>query len=115
MQKDGRVLYLTRAQDEYQYSNIPIANTTCLLLGTGTLVTRAAMRMLASAGVLVGFTGTGGTPLFAGTGIEWMMPQSEYRPTEYSQGWMSFWFNEAKRLTVAKQFQITRLDYLERC
>ena len=28
---------------------------------------------------------------------------------------MSFWFNEAKRLTVAKQFQITRLDYLELC
>ena len=27
---------------------------------------------------------------------------------------MSFWFNEAKRLTVAKQFQTTRLDYLER-
>jgi CRISPR-associated protein Cas1 len=28
---------------------------------------------------------------------------------------MSFWFDEAKRLTVAKQFQITCLDYLERC
>ena len=89
--------------------------TTCLLLGTGTLVTRAPMRMLDSAGVLAGFTGTGETPLFAGTEIEWMTPQSEYRPTECTQGWMSFWFNEAKRLTVAKQFQTTRLDYLERC
>ena len=45
MQKDGRVLYLTQAQNEYQYWNIPIANTTCLLLGTGTSVTQAAMRM----------------------------------------------------------------------
>ena len=89
--------------------------TTCLLLGTETLVTRAAMRMLDSAGVLAGFTGTGETPLFAGTEIEWMMPQSEYRPAECTQGWMSFWFNEAKRLTVAKQSQTTRLDYLERC
>ena len=115
MQKDGRVLYLTQAHDEYQYWNIPIANTTCLLLGTGTLVKRAAMRMLASAGVLVGFTGTGGTTLFAGTEIKWMTPQSEDRPTEHRRGWMSFWFDEAKRLTVAKQFQITRLDYLERC
>ena len=86
MQKDGRVLYLTQAQDEYQYWDIPIANTTYLLLGTGTLVTRAAMRMLESAGVLVGFTGTGGTLLFAGTEIEWMTPQSDYRPTEYPQG-----------------------------
>lgn len=115
MQKDGRVLYLTQAQNEYQYWNIPIANTTCLLLGTGTSVTQAAMRMLASAGVLVGFTGGGGTPLFMGTEIEWMTPQSEYRPTEYLQGWMKFWFDDEKRLAVAKQFQQKRLDYLQQC
>jgi CRISPR-associated protein Cas1 len=59
MQKDGRVLYLTEAKDENHYWNIPIANTTCLLLGTGTSITQAAMRMLASAGVLVGFSGGG--------------------------------------------------------
>jgi CRISPR-associated protein Cas1 len=38
MQKDGRVLYLMEAKDSNQYWNIPIANTTCLLLGTGTSV-----------------------------------------------------------------------------
>jgi putrescine transport system permease protein len=32
MQKDGRVLYLTESKNENQYWNIPIANTTCLLL-----------------------------------------------------------------------------------
>ena len=95
MQKDGRVLYLTEAKNENQYWNIPIANTTVILLGTGTSITQAAMRMLASAGVLVGFTGGGGTPLFMGCEIEWMTPQSEYRPTEYMQGWMQFWFDEA--------------------
>ena len=47
MQKDGRVLYLTEAKVENQYWNIPIANTTCLLLGTGTSITQAAIRMLA--------------------------------------------------------------------
>jgi CRISPR-associated protein Cas1 len=50
MQKDGRVLYLTEAKNENQYWNIPIANTTVILLGTGTSITQAAMRMLASAG-----------------------------------------------------------------
>ncbi len=113
MQKDGRVLYLTEAKNENQYWNIPIANTTCLLLGIGTSVTQAAMRMLASAGVLVGFCGGGGTPLLAATEVEWLTPQSEYRPTEYIQGWMSFWFDKAKRLIAAKQFQQARIDYLQ--
>lgn len=113
MQKDGRVLYLTEERDENQYWNIPIANTTCLLLGTGTSITQAAMRMLASAGVLVGFCGGGGTPLLMANEIEWLTPQSEYRPTEYLQGWMSFWFDDSKRLIAARQLQQARLDFLQ--
>ena len=112
MQKDGRVLYLTQAQSQKQYWNIPIANTTVILLGTGTSITQAAVRMLASAGVLIGFCGGGATPLFMGAEIEWLNPQSEYRPTEYVQGWLSFWFDEKKRLTVAKWFQQQRLSYM---
>lgn len=114
MQKDGRVLYLTEAKNENQYWNIPIANTTCLLLGTGTSITQAAMRMLASAGVMVGFSGGGGTPLLMATEIEWLSPQSEYRPTEYLQGWMQFWFDDVKRLQAAKTFQQQRISFLER-
>ena len=64
MQKDGRVLYLTEGKRENQYWNIPIANTTVLLLGTGTSITQAAMRMLAMAGVMVGFCGNGGRRCF---------------------------------------------------
>ena len=90
LQKDGRVLYLAENSKEYQYWNIPIANTTCLLLGTGTSITQPAMRMLAQAGVLVGFVGGGGTPLLMANEVEWFTPQSEYRPTEYVQGWMQF-------------------------
>ena len=113
MQKDGRVLYLTEAKNENQYWNIPIANTTCLLLGTGTSITQAAMRMLAQAGVLVGFCGGGGTPLLMATEIEWLSPQSEYRPTEYVQGWMNFWFDEQKRLAAARQFQTARIQFMQ--
>ena len=114
MQKSGRVLYLTEDEKNKQYWNIPIANTTCILLGTGTSITQAAMRMLASAGVLVGFSGGGGTPLIAATEVEWLTPQSEYRPTEYVQGWLSFWFDEEKRLQVAKEFQRRRIEYLQK-
>ena len=114
MQKDGRVLYLTEAKDENHYYNIPIANTTVILLGTGTSITQAAVRMLAQAGVLIGFSGGGGTPLYVGTEIEWMNPQSEYRPTEYVQAWLSFWFDDQKRLTAGKSFQAARIGYLKR-
>ncbi len=113
MQKDGRVLYLTEGKRENQYWNIPIANTTVLLLGTGTSITQAAIRMLAMAGVMVGFCGNGGTPLLSGVEIEWLSPQSEYRPTEYVQGWLSFWFQEDKRLTAAKEFQMKRCKFIE--
>ena len=116
MQKDGRVLYLMEDAkgDGSKYWNIPIANTTCLLLGTGTSITQAAMRMLASAGVMVGFSGGGSTPLLMATEIEWLSPQSEYRPTEYIQGWMSWWWDDAARLQAAKRFQLLRLDFLEK-
>ncbi|MGR3807459.1 hypothetical protein [Pasteurella testudinis] len=57
MQKDGRILYLTESDKENLYWNIPIANTTCIILGTGTSIIQAAIRMLAGAGVLVGFSG----------------------------------------------------------
>ncbi len=113
MQKDGRVLYLTEAKEQNYYWNILIANTTVILLGTGTSITQAAMRMLASAGVLVGFCGGGGSPLFTGSEIEWLTPQSEYRPTEYVQAWLKFWFDDDKRLTVAKAFQEARVTYLK--
>lgn len=113
MQKDGRVLYLTEAEKENLYYNIPIANTTVLLLGNGTSITQAAMRMLAQAGVLVGFCGGGGTPLYMGNEVEWLTPQSEYRPTEYLQGWLGFWFDDGRRLEAAQRFQQARIRFLQ--
>lgn len=112
MQKDGRILYLTETDKSNLYFNIPIANTTAILLGTGTSVTQAAMRVLSQAGVLVGFCGGGGTPLFMGTEVCWFTPQSEYRPTEYIQAWLSWWWDDQKRLQAAKTLQQARLDYL---
>jgi len=114
----GRVEYVTDEGKRTLYWNIPIANTTTLLLGTGTSITQAAMRELAKAGVLVGFSGGGGTPLFSANEMDievaWFCPQSEYRPTEYLQCWVSFWFDDGKRLEAAKAFQQARLELIER-
>ena len=108
----GRVEYVTDKGKESQYWNIPIANTTCILLGTGTSITQAAMRALCSAGVMIGFCGGDGTPLFGATEIEWLSPQSEYRPTEYLQAWCQFWFREDLRFQAALKLQNKRLDYI---
>lgn len=113
----GRVEYVTDEGKRSLYWNIPIANTTTVLLGTGTSVTQAAMRELAKAGVLVGFCGGGGTPLFSVNEIDievaWFSPQSEYRPTEYLQHWVRFWFDDALRLAAAKIFQRARLLHVK--
>jgi CRISP-associated protein Cas1 len=115
---DGRVEYVTDEGKQSLYWNIPIANTTSIMLGTGTSITQAAMRELAKAGVLVGFCGGGGTPLFAANEVEmdvaWLTPQSEYRPTEYLQHWVSFWFADSKRLAAAKAFQLVRLNQIRK-
>ncbi len=114
----GRVEFVTDEGKRSIYWNIPIANTSSVLLGTGTSITQAAMRELAKAGVLVGFSGGGGTPLFSAnerdTDILWFSPQSEYRPTEYIQAWVSFWFDDTLRLTAAKMFQRARLAYIKK-
>lgn len=114
----GRVEYVTDQGSESLYWNIPIANTSCLLLGSGTSVTQAAMRELAKAGVMVGFCSGGGTPLFNATEAEirceFFSPQSEYRPVEYLQQWCQFWFDDNKRLNSAKILQNTRLQLLQK-
>jgi CRISPR-associated protein Cas1 len=67
---------------------------------------------------LVGFCGGGGSPLYAATEVQvdvsWLSPQSEYRPTEYLQHWVSFWFDEERRLAAAKIFQQIRLEQIEK-
>lgn len=114
----GRVEYVTDAGKESLYWNIPIANTTSVLLGPGTSITQAAVRELAKAGVLLGFCGGGGTPLFAAMEgpqeAVWLQPQSEYRPGEYLQRWVRFWFDDGLRLRAAQQFQRARLLPCER-
>jgi CRISPR-associated protein Cas1 len=112
--KGGRVHYVTDHGKESLYWNIPIANTTTVLLGTGTSITQLAVRELAKAGVMIGFCGGGGTPLFAAMeqdfDVAWLSPQSEYRPTEYLQHWVRFWFSDSGRLAAAQLLQQARLE-----
>ncbi len=116
LQKDGRVLYLTGrdADVEQMFMNIPFRNTSILFLGKGTSITDSAMRLLAEAGVLVGFTGSGGSPVITAADPMFLAPQSEYRPTEYMQAWMKMWVDDAKRLELGKRMLMLRLQLAEK-
>ncbi len=112
MQVNERIVYLTDtgAPVEKMF-NIPDKNTAFLLLGKGTSITDAAVRKLAESNVMLGFCGSGGSPLFGALDITFLPPQDEYRPTEYMQNWMRQWLDEEKRLTLAKAFLQWRLDW----
>lgn len=112
MQKDDRVVYLTDTdQDVEQFFNIPEKNTAFILLGRGTSITDQAARKLAESGVMLGFAGSGGSPLLSAMEPVFFSPQSEYRPTEYMQGWVRMWLDENRRLSVAKKLLELRIDW----
>lgn len=104
---DERLSFVRKADAIEKSFSLPYANTNVLLLGPGTSVTHQAARLLGDEGVMLGFVGGGGTPLY-------LASQSEYRPTEHLQRWASFWFDERKRLQVAKQFQNVRAQNIQR-
>ncbi|KAF0184214.1 MAG: hypothetical protein FD164_540 [Nitrospirae bacterium] len=112
LQKDDRVVYLTETgQNVEKFFNLPDKNTAFVLLGKGTSITDAAVRKLAESNVLVGFCGSGGSPLFGAMDIVFLPPQNEYRPTEYMQAWMRMWLDEAARVNIAKHFLTTRMEW----
>lgn len=111
--QDGdRIVYLSRDGNTDKMFNIPEKNTAFVLLGKGSSITDAAARKLAESGVMLGFCGSGGSPLFSSTSPVFLEPHSEYRPTEYMQKWYGIWQDEAKRLSVAKQFLNIRMQWV---
>jgi CRISPR-associated protein Cas1 len=106
MVRDEKLVYMTDTGTYRKFWSIPHLNTTVVLLGTGTSVTQAAARMLSEAGVMLGFVGGGGTPVF-------LASQDEYRPTAYFQRWAGFWWDDEARLAVGKYFQRLRADFVE--
>ena len=105
MQRDERVVYLTEAREGLdQFVAIPDKNTAFLLLGKGTSITDAAMRKLAESNVVVGFCGSGGSPLFAESDITFLLPQDEYRPVVHAQRWFALWMHEPTRVEMGREF-----------
>lgn len=112
MQKDDRVLYfLEDGQPIEKAFGIPDKNTAFLLLGKGTSITDAAVRKLAESNVVIGFCGSGGSPLFGALDLAFMTPEDCYRPTQYAQAWLEKWMDEGKRVQLAKVFIEKRIRW----
>ena len=105
---DERLSYVRQEGALEKYWAIPYAATGCILLGPGTSITHQAAKFLAREGVMIGFVGGGGAPLYFAS-------QNEYRPTEYLQDWCSFWFSPDRRFEVAKHFMRARVDFTLKC
>lgn len=113
--KDDRIVYLTESlQPTEHFYNIPEKNTAFLLLGKGSSITDAAARRLAESNVMVGFCGSGGSPLFSALDLTFLAPQSEYRPTEYMQTWMQAWLDDSTRLLMAKILLTERIEMVKK-
>ncbi len=104
---DERLSFVRSEKALEKYFSIPHANVCVLLLGPGTSVTHRAAFKMAEEGVVYGFVGGGGTPLFHAS-------LSEYRPTEYCQGWMALWQDERWRLRAAKSLAHSRAQLVSR-
>lgn len=115
MQKDERVVYLTEGNHGIdQFVAIPDKNTAFILLGKGTSITDAAARKLAESNVLVGFCGSGGSPLFGVIDVAFLLPQDEYRPTSHAQKWFALWANDCTRIEMGREFLRYRVTYDKR-
>lgn len=102
---DTRLSYIRREGAIDKYWAIPYGNTAALLLGPGTSLTQKAARLLGSQGVMLGFCGGGGTPVYMGS-------LNEYRPTHYLQKWVQVWQDPTARLEATRIFQQRRVELL---
>jgi len=105
--ENGRLIEARADSGRTLVWNIPHANVACLLLGQGASLTQEAARLLAAERVLVGFSGTGGVPLF-------LAAVGEYRPTERAIAWMTAWQSADWRLRAAKTLHRRRLELVQR-
>lgn len=109
-----RVIYKKNNDESVLDYNIPDCNTSLLLLGQGTSITNSACRALSKSGVVIGFCGTGGTPLHCANDFTFFNPADEYRPTQYAQKIVKIWYDENERFETAKKMQLMRTDKIEK-
>lgn len=105
-QVDEKITYSQASKGVTQFFSIPVANTNVILMGSGTSITQAAMRLMAEHGVMLASVGGGGTPLY-------LASQSEYRENKYFFAYLEKWQNKKHRMQMSRYFQQYRMQFVE--
>jgi CRISPR-associated protein Cas1 len=105
-QVDEKITYSQAQKGDTQFFSIPVANTNVILMGSGTSITQAAMRLMAEHGVMLASVGGGGTPLF-------LASQSEYRENKYFFSYLDKWQDNKQRMQMARYFQQYRMEFVK--
>ena len=110
--ENGVVVYFKAENGVYKSYNIPHVNTSLIMIGEGSSITRDAAALISDSGTLLMFVGGGGSPLHScgDPSFSVISPVSEYRPTEYMQKWVKIFFDDKSRLKAAKDFMNYRID-----
>jgi len=105
-QVDEKITYSQAQKGVTQFFSLPVANTNVILMGSGTSITQAAMRLMSEHGVMLASVGGGGTPLF-------LASQSEYRENKYFFAYLEKWQDPRQRLQMARCFQQYRMTFVQ--
>lgn len=101
----GRVVYDVAEDAVSRCYNLPHVNVSVLLLGQGCSITTEAARKLGEENVIVGMTGTGGSPFFLGS-------MEAYQQTGDLRRWVPIAFDDRRRLQAAITMQDLRARLL---
>jgi len=114
--EDGCTVFKSAENGRYVSYNLTCANTSLVMLGEGTSVTRDAVRLCAEQGLMLVFTGGGGSPFLSGTDDVCfpLSPGGEYQPTEYMQRMAKIFFDTDRRLAMAKALLRMRYANIEK-
>ncbi|MEA2019232.1 MAG: type I-F CRISPR-associated endonuclease Cas1f [Campylobacterota bacterium] len=110
--ENGTLVYLKAENGMYKSYNIPHINTSLIMIGEGSSITRDAAAIISDSGTLLMFVGGGGSPVHSCGDLSFSVisPVSEYRPPEYMQNWAKIFFDEDIRLKAAKDFMNYRVE-----
>ncbi|WP_457744439.1 type I-F CRISPR-associated endonuclease Cas1f [Sulfurimonas sp.] len=109
--ENGVLVYLQAENGVFKSYNIPHINTSLVMVGEGSSITRDAVAILSDSNTLLMFVGGRGSPLHASSDLVFnvISPAIEYAPTQYMQQWIQIFVKEDTRLLAAKDFMLLRI------